>query len=102
MEVNKAEQLYEFARFWYEAGQYEDFTKLLEYYKDLMRDVPEAQERCFKALWGELAAHILGKKWNEALGIAGEIEDAIKAKEGLIYDGEEWDEKEMKMVPKYV
>lgn len=102
MARDKAEQLYEFARFWYEAGQYEDFTKLLEYYKDLMRDVPEAQTRCFKAMWGELAAHILGRRLPEALECAENIELAIEDKEKAIYDGEQWDPQEMKMVPKHL
>lgn len=54
--------LFQFAKFKYECGAYDDTVTYLSFFRDLSND----QELSTQALWGKLAAEIITQNWEDA------------------------------------
>lgn len=68
------EALYSYSKFMFDCGRYQDAAEYLYFYRILSRN----EERCFQALWGQLAADILLTHWDDALVGLNQLSDSIE------------------------
>lgn len=73
--VEVLEAVYEFGKFQFDCGSYEDTAALMQVYRMLMNG--KNPEREFFALWGKFAADILSLKWDAALEDMNALKEAI-------------------------
>jgi translation initiation factor 3 subunit E len=68
---------YDFGRFKFDCGNYDDASTLLTVYRTLMNGTN--LEREFFALWGKFACDILTQNWERAVEDMTELKDAIES-----------------------
>lgn len=73
--VDVLEAVYEFGKFQFDCGSYEDTAALMQVYRMLMDG--KNLEREFFALWGKFAADILSENWPAALEDMNSLKEAI-------------------------
>lgn len=69
------EAVYEYGKFQFDCGNYEDTAELMHVYRLLMNG--RNPEREFFALWGKLAADVLVGQWDAALEDVNALKDVI-------------------------
>jgi len=71
------ESLYDYAKFWFDCGNYGAASEYLTVYRQLLG--AQGTEREFYALWGKLAADILLQtNWDAALDALNQLRDAVE------------------------
>lgn len=75
--VEVVEAAYEFGKFQFDCGSYQNTASLMQVYRTLMDGANP--EREFFALWGKFAADILSCSWDEALDDMNMLREVIDA-----------------------
>lgn len=71
---------YRYARAQFNIGRYSMAAEYLRIYQMVQKAQGNAEERCFSAHWGELAAEILAGEWDVAFGCMMRLRDAIESR----------------------
>eukprot|EP00474_Spongospora_subterranea_P008784 CRZ09242.1 hypothetical protein [Spongospora subterranea] len=74
IDAPQIEVLYEYAKFMFDCGRYQDAAENLFFYRMLSKN----EARCFQALWGQLATDILLTHWDDALVGLNQLSDSIE------------------------
>lgn len=69
--------LFQYAKAWYECGDYQQSWRYLHHYRLL---VDPSSEESFRALWGKFAAELLLNLWEEATKSLNELRDLIDSR----------------------